>query len=568
MRLLARARASDQPVRVTDLTELLPVAVDLSRRGEAGPVELSNRGTITEWEISDLYRQLVDPCYCPEYALTGAYESRPLPELGPDDTSQCWRRVYPPARTAREAVRAALRAIHHGVASDVKEPAGSDGYFFLARDGSRMLEYLCGKLRAPDAVFDAQAEALRQRREEFGGLGIDYLFVPVPDKPEVLPEYLPGGWEPAADTTLDRFFARAPADVVLDLRPALTRAKADWGGPPEPHLYYKIDSHWTPRGAHAAYGELVRWVGRRHPTVGEPLGLNRFPFVTIGPKRADLFHLFPPEFPQAAYRNDLSHLPGRRGGRYTPLVPQVLYDFRDKIGFQIGREWLEFLEDYFREAEFDWTEYTAANPDLGWMGEHEARRHWLHHGRHEGRPGLGRPVPGLVEYVLSRGGKPRSERYYQLHPRDELAQAFVSWQEGFLPTDHCRRLFRTTFGGRGDEFWDGYRGEAYQHHCDARDLGEIGYQESVAPPEYVRHPNQLNFITERPRPDLPTAVMFVDLYMLAHLCFMLSVHFRRAVYVWNCHAVAMAVVRREMPDVVLNVFAGRYLVEPFEAFQD
>jgi alginate O-acetyltransferase complex protein AlgJ len=96
---------------------------------------------------------------------------------------------------------------------------------------------------------------LEARRDWLRARGAHYLFVIVPNKATVYPEYLPGALTPpATPTDVDRLVRdlRAHSDVaVLDLRAALLQAKT------EQLVYHPADTHWSDPGIYAAYAAII-----------------------------------------------------------------------------------------------------------------------------------------------------------------------------------------------------------------------------------------------------------------------------------------------------------------------
>ncbi len=129
-----------------------------------------------------------------------------------------------------------------------------------------------------DAAFTAQElqqwrVVIEGRRDWLSARGIGYLFVIVPSKQSIYPEYLPAWMQHAGATTkLDQFMAymRSHSTVeVLDLRPTLLRAKD------ARQTFFRTDTHWNQFGAFEACEKLIRALRGQAPGL-EPLGLDAF----------------------------------------------------------------------------------------------------------------------------------------------------------------------------------------------------------------------------------------------------------------------------------------------------
>ena len=105
--------------------------------------------------------------------------------------------------------------------------------------------------------------ALRREAAKFAAAGQVFRFVGVPDKHAIYPEQLAANPFPPACSETGRAAIRETIaalgpqavdgwTVLDDARAAATRPTD------ETSLYFRQDSHWTPRGATAAIGALVR----------------------------------------------------------------------------------------------------------------------------------------------------------------------------------------------------------------------------------------------------------------------------------------------------------------------
>lgn len=140
---------------------------------------------------------------------------------------------------------------------------GAQGWLFLADDFSRVSYQRSEPLSAQDAV--TWVGELEQRRTIAAAAGATYLFVAIPDKHSVYPEFMPGDMAVAAP--LSRLQMLRPAaqlgagPAYLDLEPLLIGAK------PSGLLYYRTDSHWNAYGAWLGY----RAIAARLAELGRPL---------------------------------------------------------------------------------------------------------------------------------------------------------------------------------------------------------------------------------------------------------------------------------------------------------
>lgn len=140
---------------------------------------------------------------------------------------------------------------------------GADGWLFLADEFSRVSYQRTEPLSGQDAL--AWAGELEQRKAIAAAAGTTYLFVAVPDKHTIYPEFMPDDLTVTAP--LSRLQMLGPAaqlgagPAYLDLEPILRAAK------PTGQLYFRTDSHWNAYGAWLGY----RAIAARLAELGRPL---------------------------------------------------------------------------------------------------------------------------------------------------------------------------------------------------------------------------------------------------------------------------------------------------------
>jgi hypothetical protein len=109
---------------------------------------------------------------------------------------------------------------------------------------------------------------LEERRDWLLGQGIQFLFVVVPDKETIYPEFYPEGFEKlASKSRLDQLvsFLNRESDVhVLDLRGALLGTKGIG------QLYYRTDTHWNDLGALVGTREIALALATALPSISIP----------------------------------------------------------------------------------------------------------------------------------------------------------------------------------------------------------------------------------------------------------------------------------------------------------
>ncbi len=140
-----------------------------------------------------------------------------------------------------------------GIADPEKVVKGNAGWLYLGRkaliDESRGLSPLQEK---EVQAWAAKIDAIRQWQEARGGA---FLFVLVPDKQRVFPEFLPD-WYAASESRRKEQLLEALAPLgtpVLDLTETLREAKKTGGDP----VWLKTDTHWNGVGAWHGYRAII-----------------------------------------------------------------------------------------------------------------------------------------------------------------------------------------------------------------------------------------------------------------------------------------------------------------------
>ena len=133
---------------------------------------------------------------------------------------------------------------------NTKVVLGKEGWLFLRS----AIDSQNKKLLADDEVAN-WVEVMEKRSRWVESQGAHFLFVVVPNKATVYPEYVPGNLKLQDLSTTDQVIQalNRQSDVnVLDLREYLVGKKS------EGLLYDLTDTHWNDRGAFLAASEIVR----------------------------------------------------------------------------------------------------------------------------------------------------------------------------------------------------------------------------------------------------------------------------------------------------------------------
>lgn len=142
---------------------------------------------------------------------------------------------------------------------------GKEGWLFLNLD-SIVSDFL-GMNPPTEETLQTWTTTLEKREEWLAKHGIHYLVLPVPNKMNIYPEYLParytffrqGDNKTNLDHLLDYSRKHSSFTGIIELSPVFFEKKK------KRQLYYRGDSHWNERGAYLAYLEIIQKMKRWYP---------------------------------------------------------------------------------------------------------------------------------------------------------------------------------------------------------------------------------------------------------------------------------------------------------------
>jgi alginate O-acetyltransferase complex protein AlgJ len=162
--------------------------------------------------------------------------------------------------------RDALKKRAKAMPGKVKALAGKDGFLFY-KNG---LEYAAGGDLEAQRKGKNPVPAILEFKKELDSQGVDFLFVPVPDKLEIYPEELDPDFKSLSGQVVNPYGRKFIASLskqgieVLDLLPAFLAAKAQKPSAGDPWLFQHQDTHWTDRGLRLA-AELLSARIKKYP---------------------------------------------------------------------------------------------------------------------------------------------------------------------------------------------------------------------------------------------------------------------------------------------------------------
>lgn len=165
---------------------------------------------------------------------------------------------------------------------------GKDDWLFLGSPKPEniykpSIDSLLNETLYDDALLKATANSLVAKRDWLKFRGIEYIFVVVPEKHTVYPEYLPDyARKPDGPNAYDQLVSYIQENtdlIIVDLKPPLLEEKKN------AQVYYRTDTHWNHRGAVVGFEKISQAVIQALPNKDIKLPSK---FVNHAPFRGDL----------------------------------------------------------------------------------------------------------------------------------------------------------------------------------------------------------------------------------------------------------------------------------------
>jgi len=151
-----------------------------------------------------------------------------------------------------------------GISPTKMVTVGSKGWYFFNGDAA-LYDYM-GRIQYSKKQLESAFRLLVNRRDWLDSMGIEYLFLPVPNKEPIYDEFLPG--KIAANkgrNKYDQIIGTIPRDGsftnFIDVQKLMLEHKK------ENQLYLKTDSHWSHDGASLVYQEILKKVRKEYPAI-------------------------------------------------------------------------------------------------------------------------------------------------------------------------------------------------------------------------------------------------------------------------------------------------------------
>ncbi|MGJ8560391.1 MAG: alginate O-acetyltransferase AlgX-related protein [Litorimonas sp.] len=168
---------------------------------------------------------------------------------------------------------------------------GKEGWLYIGSPKSgniyeTSIDSILNQTLYDDAMLKATAKSLLAKRDWLESRGIEYIFVAIPEKHTVYPEYLPDyAARPTGPNAYDQIvsYLQENTDLtVVDLKPPLLEAKKD------AQVYFRTDTHWNHNGAAIGFEKISQTIKQVLPNKDITLPAE---FVKHTPFRGDLSNM-------------------------------------------------------------------------------------------------------------------------------------------------------------------------------------------------------------------------------------------------------------------------------------
>ncbi len=158
---------------------------------------------------------------------------------------------------------------------------GEQDWLFMDKRGS--LNDHIGQARADAKGLHEWQQQLLDKQRWLNTLGIDYFFVPIPNKMTLYSQYLPPRIrEHSGITALDQLLTyldeKGKFISYTNLEPVLSEYQK---AHPDQPLYFKSDTHWTSLGAFIAYRNIMQQLRIQLPQLEPALRLSEMRRLTL-----------------------------------------------------------------------------------------------------------------------------------------------------------------------------------------------------------------------------------------------------------------------------------------------
>ena len=176
-----------------------------------------------------------------------------------------------------------LKARLLGISASADAVIGKEGWLYY--NGEKAFDSFRGLRKLSGEELEGWCHALEKRKDWLSERGAQYVFVIVPEKQTIYPEFVPDRFTRVSEETprlqFTRYLKEKSTVDVVDLYDALRRAKV------LEDVYYKADTHWNPAGAFAGYQRIIEELAVRTPAL-KAKPRSAFKYVSASETEGDL----------------------------------------------------------------------------------------------------------------------------------------------------------------------------------------------------------------------------------------------------------------------------------------
>lgn len=174
-------------------------------------------------------------------------------------------------RSQAQFIRAAIDTQIFKVSPNQKVQLGKDGWYFYT--GDKNLEIGKGEYFLAEKDLKSVLRKLQGAQKFLTERGIEFIFIVIPSKASVYPEYISGGQYSVQDTLIDDladYLSENSTINIINLKDSLVEAKKSQ------LVYFKTDTHWNYDGQYIGYKNIIDELNRLGMIDSKPVSVASY----------------------------------------------------------------------------------------------------------------------------------------------------------------------------------------------------------------------------------------------------------------------------------------------------
>ena len=172
-------------------------------------------------------------------------------------------------RIPSQNIRAYIDTRLFRVSSNKDVVVGKNGWYFYTRQNN--LQIGKGQYHLTQPELDSITDYLIEIDAGFNKRNIDFVFVVIPSKASVYPEFISGGFYTVRNTLIDDVTnaIRENSDIlVINVKDDLVEAKKTG------QIFFKTDTHWNDAGAYVGYTTIIDELNQAKLISSQPVEID------------------------------------------------------------------------------------------------------------------------------------------------------------------------------------------------------------------------------------------------------------------------------------------------------